>query len=461
MLRSPGTWSSSRPAVELDRLAGVVLEEVDRLAHVGVRLGPRLGALAHLERRQLEPALAQRRRGARSTAARSLGGGSRAQAGAAQRSNDGARGVRRSPAPGDGDDALGLARIGRRRSPSSARRRRPAPAPRSGSRASSSRSASSSSLARGARRSSSTGSFANGFTAPPAAPRSARRATARAGTTRSSVLQQPAHEVRHAGHQLADRAVGAHAQPARGERLAEVVAEAAQHLQLEVAVVAAASRGCRRSRARPSAGCASAIATRTSGRRVEQAARQLLEVAVAVGLLLEHGRRASRAGAPPPPRGPSTRPSRAAPPAAGARLLARAHSRIRSRCAGESRRYACSTTPADGPSANSSSSSSAKPARASSRARRPTPCRCGGARQLARPPSSGRSRRAASSRPSSGASGRISGVSADTFTDRFARGSGPTSRARAARSGHLLVRARRARRGPRRSARRSGPPRPR
>ena len=34
-------------------------------------------------------------------------------------------------------------------------------------------------------------------------------------------------------------------------------------------------------------------------------------------------------------------------------------------------------------------------------------------------------RRAASSRPTSGASGRSSGVSADTFTDRFTRGSGP------------------------------------
>ena len=34
-------------------------------------------------------------------------------------------------------------------------------------------------------------------------------------------------------------------------------------------------------------------------------------------------------------------------------------------------------------------------------------------------------RRAASSRPTSGASGRSSGLSADTFTDRFTRGTGP------------------------------------
>ena len=45
---------------------------------------------------------------------------------------------------------------------------------------------------------------------------------------------------RHARHELADRAVGAHAQARRRERVAEVVAQAAQHLQLEVAVLAAA-----------------------------------------------------------------------------------------------------------------------------------------------------------------------------------------------------------------------------
>ena len=46
-------------------------------------------------------------------------------------------------------------------------------------------------------------------------------------------------------------------------------------------------------------------------------------------------------------------------------------------------------------------------------------------------------RRAASSRPTSGASGRSSGVSADTFTDRFTRGSRPSESASSTgRSGH-------------------------
>ena len=50
-------------------------------------------------------------------------------------------------------------------------------------------------------------------------------------------------------------------------------------------------------------------------------------------------------------------------------------------------------------------------------------CRCA-PRSCARR-SSGRSRSAASRLPRSGASGRSSGVNAETFTDRFARGSGP------------------------------------
>ena len=42
------------------------------------------------------------------------------------------------------------------------------------------------------------------------------------------VLQQAAHEVRHAGDEVADRAVGADAQPLGGDRVLERVAEAAQ-----------------------------------------------------------------------------------------------------------------------------------------------------------------------------------------------------------------------------------------
>src|SRR3954470_2203510 len=52
------------------------------------------------------------------------------------------------------------------------------------------------------------------------------------------VLEQAPDQVGHAGHELADGAVGAHAQAARGECAAEVVAQAAQELQLEVAVLA-------------------------------------------------------------------------------------------------------------------------------------------------------------------------------------------------------------------------------
>ena len=44
---------------EIERPAGVVLEEVDRLADVAVGLRPRLGALAHRQRGDLEPALAE------------------------------------------------------------------------------------------------------------------------------------------------------------------------------------------------------------------------------------------------------------------------------------------------------------------------------------------------------------------------------------------------------------------
>ena len=50
------------------------------------------------------------------------------------------------------------------------------------------------------------------------------------------VLQQAAHEVGHAGDEVADRAVGADAEALGGERVLEVVAEAAQDLELEVAV---------------------------------------------------------------------------------------------------------------------------------------------------------------------------------------------------------------------------------
>ena len=61
-------------------------------------------------------------------------------------------------------------------------------------------------------------------------------------------------------------------------------------------------------------------------------------------------------------------------------------------------------------------------------------CRCAPSSFARR--SSGRRRSAASRLPRSGASGRSSGVRADTFTDRFARGSGPAlSRSSCGRAG--------------------------
>ena len=80
------------------------------------------------------------------------------------------------------------------------------------------------------------------------------------------VLQQPPHEVGHPRDEIADGAVGAHAQPVRRERVAEVVAEAAQHLELDVA--GARRRACRlRAIAcETERRLCEAIATRTSGR---------------------------------------------------------------------------------------------------------------------------------------------------------------------------------------------------
>ena len=52
-----GQLDQRRPPSSSTACERVVLEEVDRLADVGVRLGPGLGALAHLERRQLVAAL--------------------------------------------------------------------------------------------------------------------------------------------------------------------------------------------------------------------------------------------------------------------------------------------------------------------------------------------------------------------------------------------------------------------
>ena len=97
--------------------------------------------------------------------------------------------------------------------------------------------------------------------------------------------------------------------------------------------------------------------------------------------------------------------------------------------------------PADGPSRNSSSESSSRisskiASRESSDSM--SMCRCASSWCARR--SSIRRRSAASRLPFSGASGRSSGVSADTFTERFARASGPiVSRSSCGRSGQRRV----------------------
>ena len=220
VLRSPGTCSTRRRAcragrrvrLERDRAARVVLEEVDRLADVGVGLAPRLRALAHLERGDLEPALAQPLRRARSAPRRARRPGARPTR--ARRA--GRRRAPRRPRP--------------RWPPPSARprararpdRSRPAPRPRAGRAPTQrARAAAPARRARAARRRAARGPArgaapgsarwrrapgsetspgrrsrpgrAPATAAPtragaPAAPRAARRAPARAGTSRCEVF---------------------------------------------------------------------------------------------------------------------------------------------------------------------------------------------------------------------------------------------------------------------------------
>ena len=98
---------------QLDRAARVVVEEIDCLAHVGVCLHPRLGALPDLERRELEPAIAHpvRRANQRLCPLTRAGGppGAKPLAGGRDSRGDVSGRGRRSP----GDGALGLTRVGR------------------------------------------------------------------------------------------------------------------------------------------------------------------------------------------------------------------------------------------------------------------------------------------------------------------------------------------------------------
>ena len=111
--RSPGTCNKCGPARELDRAAGIVLEEVDRLAHVGVGLGPGLRALTDLEGRELEPALAQPRRRPDQRRRPVLGADRAPVAKPALGLGDSVGDLRGGGAGGDRDDVVRLAGVGR------------------------------------------------------------------------------------------------------------------------------------------------------------------------------------------------------------------------------------------------------------------------------------------------------------------------------------------------------------
>ena len=108
-----GRLHELRPARQPHGLARVVLEEVDRLAHVGVGLGPRLRALAHLQGGELQPALAQDPGGAHEhlgPTGRAAGAPVRKRLGG---SADRSVGLLVAGARGHGDEALGVSRIRR------------------------------------------------------------------------------------------------------------------------------------------------------------------------------------------------------------------------------------------------------------------------------------------------------------------------------------------------------------
>ena len=110
-----GHLQQRRPvaALQLDRGARVELEEVDRLADVGIGLRPGLGALAHGERGQRGAPLAHPGGGAQQRG-RALGHRRRGPACEGRaRGGDGGAGLRGGRARGERDDALGPARVGR------------------------------------------------------------------------------------------------------------------------------------------------------------------------------------------------------------------------------------------------------------------------------------------------------------------------------------------------------------
>ena len=169
----------------------------------------------------------------------------------------------------------------------------------------------------GARRSSRIGSFLNGVSSHRRCHRARRRGeqllqrhAARLLVEErlvGGVLQQPPHEIRHAGHEVADGAIRANAQALGGDRGLQRVAQPAQDLQLEVAVAAAgepvvgdrvgdASAGCatRSPRGPSAARRAAAASAARSSRRCRPCARTPAAT--------------SRAARPGRARGPSRRP---------------------------------------------------------------------------------------------------------------------------------------------------------
>jgi hypothetical protein len=99
-------------ALQLYRLARVVLEEVDRLAHVGVRLGPWLRALAHLQGSQLESPLAQVCRRTAQDRCTLRGGPGAPLAESLDGRVDGGGRLARTGAPGACDHAIGGPGVG-------------------------------------------------------------------------------------------------------------------------------------------------------------------------------------------------------------------------------------------------------------------------------------------------------------------------------------------------------------
>ena len=281
-----------RPRVELDRPARVVLEEVDRLADVGVGLAPRLGALAHGQRGELEAALAQPRRGAHQ---RRGALGRRARAPLAE-ARAGARSTRASTSAAVAPAAWPRRRSGSagsvESSPSPSRalvadphrhaQRQPRLEPGHALDRARART--------GDRRSSRTGSLANGGRSVTARQQLLDRragacvgeerlvaACSRAGGGPGRPCRRPA---RRPGSRRARGGRG-------GERVRELVAEAAQDLQLEVAVVASGQAvvGDRvGDRAQVVGGDGDAHA----GVASISARGKRLEVAVPVRLVLEH-----------------------------------------------------------------------------------------------------------------------------------------------------------------------------